>query len=88
MHIKFGCIGHRCKLVQTAPDTLTLYVEDFGSTTYKPHWSERQVRVAVAMVAMRAAMARAAKAIAPSCPECGRGTFDGRDCHECGYFTH
>lgn len=87
MHIKFGCIGHRCKLVET-PEGLTLYVEDFGSTAYKAHWSERQVRIAVAMVAMRAAMARAAKAVAPSCPECGRGTFDGRDCHECGYFTH
>jgi hypothetical protein len=90
VHItKFACIGHRCKVVQYPPhDFAILYVEGYGSTAYRNYWTTRQVRLAVSMVVFKESLRRSAQAVAPSCPECGRGTFDGRDCHECGYFTH
>lgn len=91
MHItKFACEGHRCKVVQYAPHEFgILYVEGYGSTTYRTYWTVRQVRLAVSVVVYKEALRKASEAVKPkSCPECGRGTFDGRDCFECGYFTH
>lgn len=90
MHItKFSCIGQRCKVVQYAPhDFGILYVEGVGATTYRAHWTVRQVRLAVSAVVFKEALRKSAEAVKPCCPECGRSAFDGRDCHECGYFTH